>query len=49
MSLLFKQYCEAFFWTVEVEVVRPGQSIIATTAKGKAKKIPKNFYDKHKI
>ena len=51
MSKLLKLYCEAFFWTCEIEVVRPGGQIVCKPKVGKpiVKKTPLDFYEHHSI
>ena len=51
MGQKLKLYCEAYFWTCEVEVVHPGGSIVCRPKVGKpiVKKTPKDFYGEHKI
>ena len=51
MGQKLKLYCEAFFFTCEVEVVHPGGKIICKPKVGKpiVKTTPKDFYGEHKI
>ena len=51
MSEKLKIYCEAFFYSCEIEVVHPGGQIVSKPKVGKpiVKKTPMDFYEYHKI
>ena len=51
ISEKLKIYCEAFFYSCEIEVVHPGGQIVSKPKVGKpiVKKTPMDFYEHHQI
>ena len=50
---LYRGYCEAFFYGADVQVVKPGSSIVVAKSRDgktlRTKKVPSDFLGTHKI